>query len=88
MSIRRILLAVGLAVLLAAIPTYAAGVHLKGGKNAEPTFTDNVFSLAAAGKIAGLRNGDVQATLTAALRALAPAPPETPFRESTHPRLP
>ena len=37
----------------------ASSVHLKGGKNAEPSFTDNGLSLSADGEISGLGNGDV-----------------------------
>ena len=43
----------------------AASVHLKGGANAEPSFTDNGLTLSAAGNLAGLGNGDVLVTLTA-----------------------
>jgi hypothetical protein len=43
----------------------AASVHLKGGKNAEPAFTDNVLTLEAAGELAGLGGGDVVVSLTA-----------------------
>lgn len=66
MHLRRTLFA-AIAVLLLVIsaPAYAASVHLKGGRNAEPAFTDNGLTLAAAGEIAGLGNGDVLVTLTA-----------------------
>jgi hypothetical protein len=50
---------------LAASPASASSVHLKGGKNAEPSFTDNVLSLNASGELSGLGNGDVLITLTA-----------------------
>lgn len=43
----------------------AASVHLKGGKNAEPAFTDNGLTLTASGALAGLGNEDVLITLTA-----------------------
>jgi hypothetical protein len=43
----------------------AASVHLKGGKNAEPSFTDNGLSLAASGALSGLGNGDVEITIDA-----------------------
>jgi hypothetical protein len=43
----------------------ASSVHLKGGANAEPTFTDNGLTLSAAGALAGLGNGDVLVTLSA-----------------------
>lgn len=65
MNLRRILLTAGLVVLLTAAPAVAASVHLKGGKNAEPTFWDQGLVLAAAGELAGLGGGDVLVTLTA-----------------------
>lgn len=37
----------------------AASVHLKGGKNAEPSFNDMGLWLTAAGELSGLGNGDV-----------------------------
>ncbi len=43
----------------------ASSVHLKGGKNAKPAFTDNGLTLSAAGELSGLGNGDVLITLTA-----------------------
>jgi hypothetical protein len=43
----------------------AQNVHLKGGKNAEPAFTDTGLSLSASGALAGLGNGDVLVSLTA-----------------------
>lgn len=58
--------AMALLLLLAAVaPASAASVHLKGGKNAEPTFTDNGLDLRASGALSGLGNGDVLITLTA-----------------------
>jgi hypothetical protein len=66
--LRRTLLAaatVTAVTLLAAGPALAQNVHLKGGRNAEPTFTDNVLTLAARGDLTGLGNGDVLVTLTA-----------------------
>ena len=66
MSIRRALPAVVVALLLIlAAPAYASSVHLKGGRNAEPAFADNGLTLAAAGALSGLGNGDVLVTLTA-----------------------
>ena len=65
MRIRRILLAAVAAMVLATAPAYASSVHLKGGANAEPAFTDNVLTLAAAGALAGLGGGDVLVSLTA-----------------------
>jgi hypothetical protein len=43
----------------------ASSVHLKGGANAEPVFTDLGLALRAAGALSGLGNGDIQVTLTA-----------------------
>jgi hypothetical protein len=43
----------------------AQNVHLKGGRNAEPSFIDNGLTLSASGDLAGLGNGDVLITLTA-----------------------
>jgi hypothetical protein len=37
----------------------AASVHLKGGKNAAPAFTDGGLHISAAGELSGLGNGDV-----------------------------
>ena len=62
-----------LRVLLAAVATLAlttsavvgASVHLKGGKNAEPSFIDGGLYLSASGALSGLGNGDVVITLTA-----------------------
>jgi len=65
MRIRRILLAAIMAVVLSTAPAFASSVHLKGGKNAEPSFTDNILTLAASGELAGLGGGDVLVSLTA-----------------------
>ena len=46
-------------ITLAASVAFAANVHLKGGKNAEPAFNDMGLWLAAAGELSGLGNGDV-----------------------------
>jgi len=54
-----------IAIGLTASVALAASVHLKGGKNAKPSFTDNGLTLTAAGALAGLGNGDVLITLTA-----------------------
>jgi hypothetical protein len=43
----------------------AQNVHLKGGANAKPTFSDAGLLLRAQGSLAGLGNGDVLITLTA-----------------------
>jgi hypothetical protein len=58
-------LVVAAALVLFAGPAVASSVHLKGGRNAEPRFTDNGLTLTAAGDLAGLGNGDVLVTLTA-----------------------
>lgn len=58
--------AMTLLLLVAAIaPASAASVHLKGGRNAEPAFTDGGLDLNAAGALSGLGNGDVLITITA-----------------------
>ena len=44
---------------------FASSVHLKGGKNAEPAFTDNGLTLNATGALSGLGNEDVLITLDA-----------------------
>lgn len=50
---------------LATSVVFASSVHLKGGKNAKPSFTDQGLSLNAAGELSGLGNGDVLITLEA-----------------------
>jgi len=52
-------------ILLTATSVSASSVHLKGGKNAEPAFTDEVLSLRATGELSGLGNGDVLVTMSA-----------------------
>jgi hypothetical protein len=42
-----------------------ASVHLKGGKNAEPSFYDGGLTLMADGALSGLGNGDILVTLDA-----------------------
>jgi hypothetical protein len=62
------------AILIAAMAfSYAAAqsVHLKGGRNAEPAFTDLGLSLQAVGELAGLGNGDVVISLTATANVTA-----------------
>lgn len=57
-----------LAIALALVPmtsASAASVHLKGGKNAAPAFTDDGVTLSAAGALSGLGNGDVLVTMEA-----------------------
>ena len=54
-----------LSLVLAATLASAASVHLKGGKNAEPSFFDTGLGLATAGELSGLGNGDVLITMAA-----------------------
>ncbi len=54
-----------LVLLLVAAPVYASSIHLKGGRNAEPTFRDLGLTLQSTGQLAGLGNEDVLITLTA-----------------------
>lgn len=65
MRIFKSILATIALVVLGTAPVSAASVHLKGGANARPAFTDNSLTLSAAGELAGLGNGDVLVTLTA-----------------------
>jgi len=56
-----------LTALVLTISLAAAGnVHLKGGKNAKPSFTDNGLSLTATGALSGLGNGDILVKVVAA----------------------
>ena len=52
-------------LLVATVSVYAASVHLKGGKKADPLFTDNGLTLTASGALSGLGNGDILITLDA-----------------------
>jgi hypothetical protein len=65
------LLALFLIGAITASGALASSVHLKGGKNAEPTFTDGGLTLNAAGELSGLGNEDVLVTLTAQANATA-----------------
>lgn len=60
-----ILLSLFLILALSVVSVYAASVHLKGGKNAEPAFFDWGLTLEATGELSGLGNGDVIVTLDA-----------------------
>lgn len=60
-----ILVAVLVVTALSASVALAADVHLKGGANAEPSFTDDILVLNASGALSGLGNGDVLITITA-----------------------
>ncbi len=72
---RRLPFAVVAFVLVAsmaiAATAVASSVHLQGGKNAEPSFTDRGLTLSATGDIVGLGNGDVRVNLTATGRPTA-----------------
>jgi hypothetical protein len=59
------------AIFMIASQATAASVHLKGGANAGPSFTDLGLRLAASGALAGLGNGDVFIRLTAQANATA-----------------
>lgn len=56
-------------VMAATMTILGQNVHLKGGANAEPTFTDMGLTLNAAGSLAGLGNDDVVVTLSATAAA-------------------
>jgi membrane-associated protease RseP (regulator of RpoE activity) len=71
---RKMIIALLAAFLVGAITAsgaMASSVHLKGGKNAEPKFTDGGLTLNAAGELSGLGNGDVLVTMTATANATA-----------------
>ena len=59
------------AVLVFASVAAASSVHLKGGANAKPTFTDQGLKLNTAGALSGLGNQDILITLTATGNATA-----------------
>ncbi len=54
-----------LAVATLASPAFASSVHLKGGANAKPSFTDNGLTLTASGALSGLGFGDVLVNISA-----------------------
>ena len=60
-----VFLSIAAAVGITASVAVASSVHLKGGKNAEPAFTDGGLTLNAAGELSGLGNGDVLVTMAA-----------------------
>lgn len=62
---KKIAILVLLALLVAVAPVIASSVHLKGGKKAQPAFTDYGLTLNAAGELAGLGNGDVLVSMDA-----------------------
>src|SRR5262249_1320606 len=59
------------ALVIMPLPATASSVHLKGGANAEPGFTDLGLQLNAAGALSGLGNGDVLIKLTAQANVIA-----------------
>jgi len=52
-------------VALAASAVSAASIHLKGGKNAQPSSTDQGLVLNVSSALSGLGNGDIFVTVTA-----------------------
>jgi hypothetical protein len=54
-----------LLVAMTAAVASAQSVHLKGGRNAEPAFTDGGLFLSSTGALSGLGGGDVLISLTA-----------------------
>ena len=63
---RKLVLALtAVAALSLASVAFASSVHLKGGRNAEPTFTDLGLRLNAQGALSGLGNANVLITLSA-----------------------
>lgn len=64
-SVSALLLTVLLIVALPASVVLASSVHLKGGKNAKPSFTDGGLTLNAKADLSGLGNGDVLVTIVA-----------------------
>jgi len=63
-SVQAALVAAVVTIMVAGAAS-ASSVHLKGGKNAEPAFSDHGLTLAASGELSGLGNGDVLVTMTA-----------------------
>jgi len=65
-DLKRLGLLLSLLVLASTATTaVASSVHLKGGKNAEPSFTDGGLLLSASGELSGLGNGDVVVAISA-----------------------
>ncbi|MBZ5714022.1 hypothetical protein [Nannocystis pusilla] len=60
-----------LTAMLGATVALAASVHLKGGANAEPSFTDLGLALQASGALAGLGAGDIVISLAGTGQATA-----------------
>ena len=64
---KRVLIGIATVVSVAAFASsaQASSVHLKGGKTAEPAFTDNGLTLNATAALSGLGNGDILVALDA-----------------------
>lgn len=61
-----LLVGILLLVLSLLVPAVLANsVHLKGGKNAQPAYTDNILTLTADSALSGLGNGDVLISISA-----------------------
>lgn len=68
MSAKRVFTILFTLLLVFSLPVsvaFASSVHLKGGSNAKPSFTDLGLALNAAGSLSGLGNGDVLVNLVA-----------------------
>jgi hypothetical protein len=68
MKSKRISVLLLTALLILALPVsavFASSVHLKGGKNAEPAFTDLGLALEASGALSGLGGGDILISIVA-----------------------
>jgi hypothetical protein len=63
--ISAILLTVLLISALSVSVVFASSVHLKGGKNARPSFTDGGLYLNATGALSGLGEGDIVVSIVA-----------------------
>ena len=64
-KILALLLTVPLLFALPASSVFASSVHLKGGRNAEPSFTDLGLALSASGALSGLGEGDIIVSIVA-----------------------
>src|SRR5215471_14395752 len=67
---KRLITATALVALLGTA-AYASSVHLKGGPNSKPAFTDLMLTLRTTGALAGLGFGDVLVGLSATANATA-----------------
>lgn len=83
MKKKAVLIGILLLVLGLLVPAVlASSVHLKGGKNAVPSFTDNGLTLTVAGELSGLGNEDVLITLAATGNPTAVC--QNPSNDGTH----